>query len=381
MSVRCGGQAPLRVDFVNCARAGTSRPAAIRAFAPPASRLRTAASLIAADALAGRACHGFRCRGGARLLGFSAVRHPFPLLLALATSLFLSGCEKASQPSSVSGTIETDEVRLASRYGGRVVGIFAAEGQLLTNGQPVILLAAPELPARRERVAAQLAEAEAGPRREELAAAKQEWEAAQAELRFAEADARRAQELFTNQTASAAERDRAVTRAEAQEKSVAAARSRYDLLLAGTRPETLAQLRAQLAELDTQLRELQLLSPTNCSLENLAVKVGDVLAPNQEAATLLLTDHLWVRVFGPETWLGRARTGDTANVRVDAYPGRAFRGVVEQVARAAEFTPRNVQTVEERVKQVFGVKVRLDTTDGSLRAGMSADVEFPVAGK
>ena len=69
--------------------------------------------------------------------------------------------------------------------------------------------------------------------------------------------------------------------------------------------------------------------------------------------------------------------GDTVKVRVDSDPGREFAGTVELVAREAEFTPRNVQTVGERVKQVFGVKVRLDNREGTLRAGMAADVVFP----
>jgi len=107
------------------------------------------------------------------------------------------------------------------------------------------------------------------------------------------------------------------------------------------------------------------------------VKVGDVLAPNQNIATLLLTNHLWVRVYVPEPWLGHIQLGETVAVRVDSDPGRAFSGVVEQIARAAEFTPRNVQTVSERIKQVFGIKVRLDPRDGQLRAGMAADVAFP----
>jgi HlyD family secretion protein len=149
------------------------------------------------------------------------------------------------------------------------------------------------------------------------------------------------------------------------------------LLLAGTRPERLAQARAQQAELDAQLREMNIAAPTNCVLEVLSVKVGDVLAPNQPIATLLLTNHLWVRVFVPEPWLGHLKLAAAVNVRVDAFPGKDFAGVVEQVAREAEFTPRNVQTVGERVKQVFGVKVRLDNPEGQLRAGMAADVSFP----
>ena len=95
------------------------------------------------------------------------------------------------------------------------------------------------------------------------------------------------------------------------------------------------------------------------------------------AATLILTQHLWVRVYVPETWLGHIHLNDNVKVRVDSFPGRDFAGTVEQINREAEFTPRNVQTVEERIKQVFGVKVRLKNEEDKLRAGMSADVEFP----
>lgn len=294
-----------------------------------------------------------------------------PLLL-LATS-----CVPSGTPESVSGTIETDEVRVASRYGGRVETILAQEGDLLKPGQVIAILAAPELLARREQAQALLAELEAGPRPQEIAAAKHDWESAAAEMEFVQLDSRRLEELFLQKTASAADRDRAVSQAAVTAKRVAAAQSRYELLLAGTRPERIAQAKAQLAELATQFRELDILSPTNAVLEVLGVKAGDVLAPNREVATLLLTHHLWVRVFVPEPWLGRIQLGETVRVRVDSFPGKDFAGRVEQIARAAEFTPRNVQTVGERVKQVFGIKVRLDGTSGELRAGMAADVVFP----
>jgi multidrug resistance efflux pump len=182
--------------------------------------------------------------------------------------------------------------------------------------------------------------------------------------------------LFEKKTISATERDQAVSRAQSLEKTVAAAKSRYDLLLAGTRPERIAQARAELATIDAQLAEMQLVAPSNCVLEVLSVKIGDVLAPNQEAATLVLSDYIWVRVYVPETWLGYIKIGETMNVRVDSFPDKDFKGEVEQISRAAEFTPRNVQTTAERIKQVYGVKVRLDAkTD--LRPGMAADVYFP----
>jgi len=277
----------------------------------------------------------------------------------------------------VSGTIETDEARVASRYGGRVEKLGAPEGDTLQPGQMIAELDAPELRARRDQAAALLAELEAGSRQEEIAAAKADWEAQTAQLEFARLDRRRVEDLFAQKTVAESERDRAVSQERAWEKSAAAAHSRYELLVAGPRPERIDQARAQLAELDAQLRELRVVAPGDCVLEVLSVKVGDVLAPNREVATLLLPRHIWVRVFVPEPWLGHIRLGDAVKVRVDSFADRRFDGTVEQIARAAEFTPRNVQTVGERVKQVFGIKVRLDHRDGLLRAGMAADVRFP----
>ena len=300
------------------------------------------------------------------------------MLGVTATALLLGGCTAgdSSRARSVSGTIETDEVRAASRYGGRVEKILAAEGDSLKPGQTIVELDAAELRAKRDQVAAQLAEFEAGPRKDEIDAAKHDWEALVATAAQAQLDVKRANELFAQKTISDTEHDQALSRARTLEKNVAAAKSRYDLLLAGTRAERLAQARAQLAELDAQLREMKIAAPSDCVLEVLSVKVGDVLAPNQDAATLLLTNHLWVRVYVPEPWLGHIPLGEKVAVRVDSDPGKDFSGVVEQIARAAEFTPRNVQTVGERIKQVFGIKVRLDNSEGRLRAGMAADVTF-----
>ena len=141
------------------------------------------------------------------------------------------------------------------------------------------------------------------------------------------------------------------------------------------------QARAQLADIDSQLKEMQVVAPADSILEVLSVKVGDVLPPNGEVATLLLPQHLWVRVYVPEPWLGKIKLAETVNVRVDSFPGYDFHGVVEQINRQAEFTPRNVQTVADRIKQVFGVKIRLPIDDDRLRAGMSADVYFPNVAK
>jgi len=278
--------------------------------------------------------------------------------------------------SAASGTIECDEIHVASRYGGRVEKLFVREGDSLTNGQLIAELSAPELRAQKEEALAMLADLEAGARKQEIAAAKSEWESAAAELQLARGDAKRAVELFSKETISETERDRAVTRASALEKTVAAAKSRYDLVLAGARSNRVEQARATLRRIDTQLAELNVVAPTNCVLEVLSVKVGDVVAPNREVATLILAQHLWVRVYVAQPQLGNLKLGREVQFRADAVLGKAFRGEIEQISRSAEFTPRNVQTTEERVKRVFGVKIRLHDESGELRPGMTGDVLF-----
>jgi HlyD family secretion protein len=262
-----------------------------------------------------------------------------------------AGCEQ--HRDTVSGTIEVDEVHVGPRSGGRVEKIFAQEGDRLQPGQPIVQLDAAELKARRD-----LADAA-------INSAKHDAESQQAQLVFLRNDAQRQQDLLRRHVVSPNDAEKADSAARAQEKIIEAAQTRV------------VQAQAQLADIDAQLAEMQVKAPGDSVLEVLSVKVGDVLAPNREVATLLLPSHLWVRVYVPEPWLGRIKIGDHVRVRVDSFRDKEFDGVVEQINRQAEFTPRNVQTVEDRIRQVFGVKIRLPNDDDHLRAGMAADVYFP----
>ncbi len=271
--------------------------------------------------------------------------------LLLAGTLLLFSCQRRSD--SVSGTIEVDEVHVAPRAGGRVEKIDAQEGDVLRPGQLILEMDAAELTAQRELAQAQ------------INTAQHDAEAQAAQLEFMRADAQRQQELLKSKAVSPNEAERAASVARAQEKSVEAARTR------------ITQAQAQLAAIEAQLREMRVVAPADCVLEVLNVKVGDVLPPNREVATLILPQSMWVRVYVPQPWLGHIKTADEVRVRVDSFPRDDFKGKVEQVNRQAEFTPRNVQTVEDRIRQVFGVKIRLENRDDKLRAGMSADVFFP----
>ena len=270
---------------------------------------------------------------------------------ALTMILLLIGC--SGRGKAVSGTIEVDEAHVGPRAGGRVEKILAWEGDHLHEGQLIAQLDASELRARRDLAAAQ------------IDTALHDADAQQAQLVFLQDEARRQQDLLQRRVVSSSDAERAGSSAKTQEKNLAAAKMR------------IAQARAQLADIDAQLAEMQVVAPADSVLEVLSVKAGDVLPANREAATLLLTGHVWVRVYVPESWLGLIKLGEQVRVRVDSFPGKDFDGVVEQINRQAEFTPRNVQTVADRIKQVFGVKIRLPPDDDRLRAGMAADVYFP----
>jgi HlyD family secretion protein len=265
-------------------------------------------------------------------------------------SFAFHGCQERN--NIVSGTIEVDETHVGPRSGGRVEKILKQEGDVLVTGDVIVELDAAELKTQRDVALSQINQAQ------------HDAEAQAAQLEFLRADAGRQQDLLKSKTVSPNEAERAASAARAQERNLAAAQVRIE------------QMKAQLATIDTQLNEMKVVAPALSILEILSVKIGDVLPPNREVATLILPQHLWVRVYVPETWLGLIKLGETARVRVDSFRDQDFSGTVEQINRQAEFTPRNVQTVEDRIRQVFGVKVRLKSED-KLRAGMSADVYFP----
>ena len=218
--------------------------------------------------------------------------------------LFLLGC--SDRKNAVSGTIEVDEAHVGPRSSGRVEKIFAQEGDRLHEGQMIAQLEAPELRARRELAAAQ------------IDTAIHDADAQAAQLEFLRADAKRQQDLLKRKVVSPNDAERAESTAKTQEKSLEASQMK------------IIQARAQLADIDAQLKEMQVLAPAESVLEVLNVKVGDILIPpfNQEVATLLLPQHLWVRVYVPEPWLGKIKIGDQVRVQVDSFPGKDFPGVV-----------------------------------------------------
>ena len=116
-------------------------------------------------------------------------------------------------------------------------------------------------------------------------------------------------------------------------------------------------------------------APVAGRIEAFDLRPGDLVAPNQPVATLLEPNELWVRVYVPETRLGEVAVGQRVQIRVDSFPGRDFPGRVVEIRHRAEYLPRNVQTLEQRADQVFGVKLAIDPAP-ELKPGMAATAKF-----
>jgi len=305
--------------------------------------------------------------------------------------LITAGCHDNADQGTIhaSGHIEATEVRLAPKVGGRLEQAPFEEGDSVSSGAVVARLNADDAEhqlaqarADVEAADAQLRLLLAGTRAEDLRRAEDQLAQAQAELDAARRDLDRLTGLAERGTATEKARDDAATRREVADRAVAAARSQLDKLIAGPRRQEIEVARARraasearVAAVEQQIIDATVVSPTDGVITHRVAEPGEVLAPGSVIAVLTVLDRPWLTVWIDEPSLSRIRLGDAVEVRVDGR-SETFPGTVSFVSPTAEFTPKNVQTPEERAKLVFRVKVRLDNSDGIFKPGMPADAYF-----
>jgi HlyD family secretion protein len=352
-----------------------------------------------------------------------------PILVVLALgglAVYSTGLLHRDNGLRGSGTVEAHNIRVGSKIGGRIEKVLVREGDPVKAGQILITFDDQELTAALEEARANALKAQRGFRPEEIAEARASADQAKAEyeqrlngyrkedIAAAEADVARAnadeirthldfqrydalaqKDLVSKQQRDTAEANwkmAVAVQANLQHKldelqrgyrpeEIASAEARYLQTKAtlekyekGNRVEDIENANATLAYQQALYRERQVIAPSDASIEVLDVRPGDLIAPNTPIATLLESDEIYVRIYIPETQVGRVHLGQKAQIRVDSFPDQVFNGAVEQINQQAEFLPRNVQTIEERIHQVFGVKIRIDDPSHSVRAGMAADV-------
>jgi HlyD family secretion protein len=301
----------------------------------------------------------------------------------------------------LSGTIEVTQVELAFKISGRLLERTVDEGDTVAAGQIVARLDDVDQRlqvARAEAEAASakafLAKLESGSRAEEVARARAQLqqaraaaEAAESRLKLAADDVARSKDLRTQDVISQQKFDELQTVYETAFNSrreavaqVSSAKANLDLILAGPRKEDIEQARAQAAAADQalafarqQLADAVLKSPTAGVVLSKAAEPGAFLNPGAPVITVGQLDQVWLRGYINETDLGRVRLRQSAQVTTDSYPGKVYPGKVSFISDQAEFTPKVVQTYQERVKLMYRIKINLANPRQELKAGMPAD--------
>jgi HlyD family secretion protein len=310
------------------------------------------------------------------------------LVLTLLTS---SGCREGVDDGTIhaSGHIEATEVRLAAKVGGVLLEAPLEEGDEVHVGTLVARLETVDAEHRlaQARAQAEAADAQlrlllAGTRAEDLRRAEEQLAQARAELDAARRDLERLAGLADRGTATEKSRDDAETREEVADRAVAAARSQLDKLVAGPRRQQIEAARARraaaeaaVAAVDQQIRDAVVLAPRDGVVTARVAEPGEVLPPGATVAVLTDLARPWLEVWIDQPNLSRVALGDEVEVLLDGQD-RAFVGTVTFVSPVAEFTPKNVQTPEERAKLVFRIKITLDNSEGVFKPGMPADAYF-----
>jgi HlyD family secretion protein len=298
---------------------------------------------------------------------------------------------EAEEGLTASGTVEATDAQLGFQAPGRVAEIAVREGDRVRAGDVLARLDSAEAAARRAQAAAQvaaaraaLAELEGGARQEEVEAARAALDAARDRLANSETDYERTRTLFEGGAVSRESLDNARLALEVAKSQRTQAAEQLQLVQKGPRPERIEQARAQVAQASAALRaaeaalgNLTLAAPFGGLVTVRVREPGEIVQAGSPVLTLMDPGDRWVRIYVQEDRLGAVHLGDRAVITSDTFPGKTYPGEVAFIASEAEFTPKNVQTTEERVKLVYAVKVRITGDPGyELKPGLPADVRL-----
>ncbi|MGA2049357.1 MAG: efflux RND transporter periplasmic adaptor subunit [Terracidiphilus sp.] len=324
---------------------------------------------------------------------------PALILLAAAVAAgvhYYPRFAKKQEPTNqltLSGNIEAHESLVGFKVTGRIVELPVEEGQQIQAGA---LIARLENDDYKQKVRidedsvrvreSNLALTLAGTRQQELKATQQTMIDSQADLDQKRLDNDRMQRLFAKDEVSAQDRDLAATALKRADATFKAAQQRYNEAEEGSRKEDIAIAQANLNEAGANLglsrvnlNYTVLHAPSTGVVTVRQAELGEVVAPGTPVVTIADLDHIWLRAYIAETDLGRIHWGQDATITTDTYPEKQYHGRISFIASDAEFTPKSVQTYQERVTLVYRIKIDIDNPNHELKPGMPADAHLNLA--
>jgi HlyD family secretion protein len=258
------------------------------------------------------------------------------VVIGLASFLFIQFKEKGhNRRLKVSGNIEATDVRLSFRVSGKIKELLTDEGKIIKTGEVLARLDTDELEQIKNQAEAAL-------------------KAADYQYELDKVDYERAENLFKEGSISAQKRDSAKTKVDAEKSNLEALKASLDLA-------------------NTRLGFADLASPIDGFILVKSAEAGEVVQMGSTVFTVANLEDIWLTAYINETDLGRVKLNQTTEIRTDTYPGKVYPGRISFISQEAEFTPKQIQTREERVKLVYRIKIQVDNTNLELKPGMPAD--------
>jgi len=271
------------------------------------------------------------------------------VVITLMVALVVSRHAGARSDSELSGTIEAYEVQVTSKVAAQVTAVRCEEGQAVKTGDTLLVLDDSDY--RNAALAAQA----------QFQAAQANLSAMQSRASLADSSLARLRRLFAAGNLTRQEMDKTESDAKAANDALTAARTAVDAA------------RAQADVAQARLNDCTVTAPVSGTVATVAFRIGETVLAGSVPVTIIDLNQIWLDVYLAERLLGRVRLGDSCRVRVDAYPNRDLHGAVSFIADKAEFTPKDIQTKEERINQVYRLKITLPNADRVLKPGMPAD--------
>jgi HlyD family secretion protein len=316
------------------------------------------------------------------------------VLVAAAVTILVNSFGKTREDGTLllSGNVEVTEAGIAFKIPGRVIERTVDEGYRVKKGDILAKLDDEELSglvkqqrAALEEALTRLAELKAGSRPQEVEQAKSGVALQEADLARTRKDFERAEVLYRNGAVSAASFDASKSAYETRLAQLKTASEQLSLVREGPRKETITaaqhrveQAMAALRVAEAKLADSVIVAPTDGIVLRKNVEIGETVAQGTPVVTLGDLAHPWIKVYVREEKLGLVKLGQKAKVTTDTYRGKVYEGTVTYISSEAEFTPKTVQTQEERVKLVFAIKVSVTNEKDELKPSMPADVRIMV---
>jgi HlyD family secretion protein len=306
--------------------------------------------------------------------------------------LLISACGGNNKNSIIeeSGTIEATESVISSQTAGKIIKIIKDEGAQVTVGDTIVIIdhetldiQLKQMIANREIAKAQLDLLIIGARREDINQAEQMLNQAEVNFDIAKSDKERMDNLYKANTITQKQQEDATARFDIAHAQLNSAKENFNKIKNIARPEEITQARANyqkseavVESINKNIRDCYVVSPMNGFVIKKFVELGETVSMLSSLFKIADLSKVKVTIYISETEIGKIKLGQKPEIKIDSFPDKSFEGKVIYISPEAEFTPKNIQTKDERTKLVFAVKIEIPNTQQELKTGTPADVKI-----